>query len=337
MIESNPDFRPPDNWDWGYKYLSGVQVRYGLSRSRKEYDAVCVVIGGLGDFAEQYYELAHNLEAQKIKPIIIDLPGQGGSGRYLKNPHKRHTVGFDRILKDIHVLIEDVVLSAAVDLQDNHKRLPIIMLAHSMGAHFALRYLSEYNQTSRKQPIVTAVALTAPMCKIKALETMHPYFAKLKLNFLSLFPNSYVPGGSNWVKKEISPQNLLPLDYARGNIKNYWIVRATTSHLAVGSPTNRWLLEAVRSCNLLEKENYVETIQIPVLVALAGEDSVVSNQAIRALIGRLPKGELLTLPGCEHEILMERDTHRSEFLKQLFTFVDKHIFSKDDRGKVYIS
>lgn len=336
-LDKNHDFRPPENWDWGHKFLSGLQVRYGLPRSRRPYDAVCVIIGGLGDFAEQYFELAHDFERRNIRPVIIDLPGQGGSGRYLKNPHKRHTTNFGEILEDIHILIEDVVLSAAIDFDDNHKRLPIIMLAHSMGAHFALRYLAEYNQTSRGQTIVTAASLTAPMFKIRALELMHPFITSLKLKFLSLFPNSYVPGGSNWVKKECPVSDVSSRGYARANIKNYWLSNPGTEHLAVGSPTNKWLLEAVKSCNLLESPDYVERVKIPILLALAGQDNIVSNQAIRGLSGRLPMADLLSLPGCEHEILMERDEHRSVFLNHFFSFLDKNVFSKQDKGKVFIT
>lgn len=53
------------------------------------------------------------------------------------------------MLADLHTIVDEIVLSAAVDPEDNHKRLPIILLAHSMGGHLALRYLSEYNRSSR--------------------------------------------------------------------------------------------------------------------------------------------------------------------------------------------
>lgn len=338
-ILSQPRFQPPQNWDWSFRTLNGIKIRYGQPRSRKNYDAVVLILGGLGDFGEQYFEFCNDLESRNIKPIIIDLPGQGGSGRYLDNPHKRHSAGFNELLKDIHILVDEIVLSAAIDADNNHKRLPIILFGHSMGGHLALRYLAEYNKTTRGQQIICAAATTAPMIKIKAFEKYPNFLTQTLANILALRPTAYIPQGTDWFEG-FRDRSCLPNFYThdpeRGLLQKSFFMHPQYAHLAIGSPTNKWLSDAVRSCLLLEKRGYLEKIDVPVLIALAGNDLLVSNSAKRKAAARIKNCELQEIDGARHEILMEKDEYRSAFLDRFFTFLENNVFNKNDKGKSFI-
>ncbi|HNQ92645.1 MAG TPA: alpha/beta hydrolase [Alphaproteobacteria bacterium] len=338
-ILSQPRFQPPENWDWSFRTLNGIKIRYGQPRSRKIYSAIVLILGGLGDFGEKYFEFCHDLESRNIKPIIIDLPGQGGSGRYLDNPHKRHSAGFDELLKDIHILVDEIVLSAAIDAEDNHKRLPMILFGHSMGGHLALRYLVEYNKTSRGQQIFCAAVMTAPMIKIKTFDPIPDFVTKLLVKFMALRPTAYVSGGSDW-HEEFRNRTRIPNYYThdpeRGTLQNAFLLHPEYSHLATGSPTNKWLYDAVNSCLLLKKKDYLEKIDVPVFIALAGNDLRVSNKAKRKAASHIKNCELQELDGASHEILMEKDEYRSAFLDRFFTFLENNVFNKDDKGKSFI-
>lgn len=338
-ILDDPRFQPIEKWDWSYRELRGIRIRYGLPRTRKRYRAVCVIVGGLCDFGEQYFELTRDLDGRQIKPIIIDLPGQGGSGRYLKNPHKRHSAGFDALVQDISVIMDEIVLSAAVDLEDNHKRLPIVMIGHSMGGHMVLRYLAESNKSSKGLPIVSVAALTAPMLRISILERIPFPVRPLVLGLLSLFPRAYVPGGSDW--SETYRTRPLLKDMFTSDPVRFWVQKAFFSHpdhahLVSGSPTNKWLLDAARSCRKIERAGYLEQISIPVMFALAGRDRLVSNSAIRAAANRIKSSELMEIEGAFHEILMEKDESRNAFLDRFFTFLENNVFNRPDEGKSFI-
>lgn len=336
---SQPRFQPPEHWDWNYRTLSGLKIRYGLPRSRKTYSAVAVIIGGLGDFGEQYFELAHDLLQHDIKPVIIDLPGQGGSGRYLDNPHKRHSAGFDELLKDLNILIDEIAHSTAIDAEDNHKRLPILLIAHSMGGHLALRYLSEYGKTSRGESVVTAALLSAPMIEIRIISQLPKILAVPFVKLLGLMPTAYVPGGQDWSENYRDRRTLRGIfssDEDRAKLQRAFFSHPDHSHLAIGSPTNKWLGDAVASCSVLRRNGYLERIETPVLIGLAGDDKLVSNLAIMAAASRLKHCELLQLEGAQHEILMEQDKYRSAFLDRFFTFIEKNVFNKPDKGKRFI-
>lgn len=332
-------FQAPKDWDWSFRTLKNIKIRYGQSRSRKDYRAVVVMFEGLGDFGEQYFELARNLDARDLKLIVIDLPGQGGSGRYLKNSHKRHSVNFSSVLEDLHTLIDEVALSAAVDPEDNHKRLPIILLAHSLGGHLALRYLAEYNKSSRCTPIFACAAMTAPMISMKSVEAFPKWLSPLIIRFLALCPQSYIPMGGDWVVgSKIRPylDYVLSSDPERSNLQNAFFSNALHQKLVIGSPTNKWLSDAFDSCNIIQKPNYLEKITVPILIGLAEQDALVSNTAIRAAAKKLPHAELLEFPTAHHEILMETDDIRNKFLDRFFTFIDENVLMKPDNGKLYI-
>ncbi|HPQ51040.1 MAG: alpha/beta fold hydrolase [Alphaproteobacteria bacterium] len=336
---SQPRFQPLENWDWNYRELSGIKIRYGLPRSRKTYKAVAVILGGLGDFGEQYFEFSQDLDKQNIKPVIIDLPGQGGSDRYLKNSHKRHSAGFDALLKDLGILIDEIAHSTAIDIENNHLRLPVILIAHSMGAHLALRYLAEYNKTSRGQTIISAAALSAPMIKIKAIEKIPSLIGFGILKLLALAPTSYVPGGCNWTetyRDRAALKGIFTQDQDRAALQKAFFTHPEYRHLTIGSPTNKWLNDAVKSCKKLEKRTYLEQIDTPVLIGLAGDDQLVSNLAIREAAAHIKDCELLEIEGSQHEILMEQDQYRSVFLDRFFTFIENNVFNKTNNGKYYI-
>lgn len=338
-IFDDPRFQPLENWDWSRKTVNGHKIRYGLPRSRKVYRATCLIIGGLGDFGEQYYEFTRDLDQRGIKPIIIDLPGQGGSDRYLDNPHKRHSQGFDELIKDLHTLIDEIVLSASIDADNNHMRLPMVLFGHSMGGHIALRYLTEYNKSSRGSVIFSAAAVTAPMLGIKPVDRLPKIISIPYLACLALNPAAYVPGGRDWTpdfRERVGMKGIFSQDPIRSQIQNAYFSHPDYKHLAIGSPTNKWLLDALKSCRAIRKPGYLEAIEQPVLISLAGNDQLVSNSASKQAANRIPKCDLQVIDGAQHEIVMEMDQYRGQFIERFFTFLENNVFNKPEHGKTFI-
>lgn len=337
---SQTRFQPPQDWDWGFRNFDGIKIRYGLTRSRKPYDAVVTIIGGLGDFGEQYFELANECESNNLKPIIIDMPGQGGSSRYLpKTPMRRHSLGFDIALAQLHTVIDEIVLSAAIDVNNNHKRLPIFLIAHSMGGHMALRYLSEYNQSSRGEKIFSLALLSAPMLGIQAVNNFPTWLRLPILRFLALRPTSYVPGGCDWYdgyRERIGFKGIFSSDPERYEIQRAYFTHPDYKFLVTGSPTNKWLLDAYLSCQKIQTTGYLEKIDIPVLIGIAGEDRLVDNTYIIAASKRLSNVKIIDIPHSQHEIIMEDDKFRTQFLQEFFTFIKDNVLNKFDKSKTYI-
>ncbi len=83
--------------------------------------------------------------------------------------------------------------------------------------------------------------------------------------------------------------------------------------LGVGSPTIGWINAATRAFQVFQSEDFAERVPVPVLVAMAGADRIVSNRAIETLAVGMKMVTSIRLPGSRHEILMERDIFRDPF------------------------
>jgi lysophospholipase len=62
-------------------------------------------------------------------------------------------------------------------------------------------------------------------------------------------------------------------------------------------------------------------VPVPVLIAIAGAEPIVSNPAIERISMRLKTGAHVRIPGAKHEILMEQDKFRDQFWAAFDAFI----------------
>ncbi len=146
-------FLEPTGWRWDFfTNGQGKKLRYGMVMPPAgKPDALVVVLPGLSEFCEKYFEIARAMLERNLGLFVLDWRGQGKSDRYLDNPHKRHSEGFDRDVADLHQLTTQQVLPAA-------SGAPLVMLAHSMGGNIGLRYLRRPSRSFRLRRTVRADA-----------------------------------------------------------------------------------------------------------------------------------------------------------------------------------
>ena len=91
--------------------------------------------------------------------------------------------------------------------------------------------------------------------------------------------------------------------------------------LGVGSPTVAWADSAFRMMRMFADPAYAAAIRQPILAIAAGRDQIVSAPAIEEFAGRLRAGSHLIVPGSQHELLMEQDRYRGQFMAAFDAFV----------------
>lgn len=327
-------FLKPDNWRWHNfsrqdKKGRTRRLRFGsVFPKDKIPDAVVVCLPGLGDFCEKYFETARDCLEHNYAFWVIDWVGQGRSTRYLSNTHKRHSAGFAEDLEDLNTWLNGYVIPASV--HPDVGRIPRAMLAHSMGGHIGLRYLTQNTD------MFACAAFSAPMWGIKAVEYMPRKMAYAIAQQMNNFMGqSYVPGGANWshLIRAFPGKDIFTSDTARGHMHNTWCLHDPA--LQVGGVTNKWLFEAVKSVNVLHKKNAVECVKTPIFVGLAGQDMLVSNQDIRAINQRLPNSTMAEFSNSQHEILMENDRIRQKFLENFHALIEKNIINNPEALKQF--
>lgn len=324
-------FRQPEGWRWHEFTRDGRKIRFGaISPKDSIPDAVVVCLPGLGEFGEKYFETARDCLNLNLAFWVIDWMGQGRSGRYLKNPHKRHSTGFQADVDDLHYFIMEYIKHSSV--HPDKGRIPMAMLAHSMGANIGLHYLSQH------PGIFECAAFTAPLFGVKKFAGLPGWVALAATGLMrALAGQAYLRqhGGGDWdpATRPAEGPEAMSSDPKRAGIHMKWL--ESDPALRIGNITYGWLHHALVSCLRIENREFLHPITTPCLIALAGNEPLVDNEKTRKIANALTKAEILNLPEARHEILMERDEIRNRFLEGFYGLIKENIINRPETLKPF--
>ncbi len=286
----------------------GTQLRYARwdppARGRK--GTVCL-FGGRTEFIEKYFETISDLRQRGFGVATMDWRGQGGSSRPLRNKFKGHVEDFAQYNADLDEFMSEVVLPDCPP--------PYYALAHSMGANILL------HAGCRRDCWFERMVFSSPMIRIGGRAPslgVSDVLAQLSV-FFGL-GDLYIPGG-----KDDAPNanpfdgNLLTSDRRRYE-RNRLTLDAAPA-LGLGSPTIAWVQAAVASMKVLNSFGFPPKVHVPVLMLAAGEDKIVSNQAIDEMAMQLKAGSRIVIDGARHELLQEKDSYREQLWAAFDAFV----------------
>lgn len=286
----------------------GFRLRYARwpSALKQRRGTVCI-FPGRSEIIEKYFEVAGELRRRGFAVTVLDWRGQGGSSRQLRNGLKGHIRNFGDYESDLARFMTEVALPDCPP--------PYFALGHSMGATVLLK------AATMKGCWFSRMVLTAPMLKLKGLPLAESAVARLTevITFCG-FGRTCVPGGmKQYLASQSFEDNPLTSDRERF-LRNQSVLQAAPE-LCVGPPTIGWVSAAFEAMAVIESEAFPRRLRVPVLMLAAGEDQIVSNEAIERLAMRLRAGAHLVLRGSRHEILQERDLIRAQFWAAFDAFI----------------
>ncbi|MBL8531660.1 MAG: alpha/beta hydrolase [Hyphomonadaceae bacterium] len=273
----------------------GVKVRVMTAPSTAGPPRGSVIVApGRTEFIEKYFEVTRELQRRGFAVFCIDWRGQGLSGREVENALKGHLASFDDPVND---------LSTALKLLAAKLPRPHIGLAHSMGGAILLRAL----QTRRIE--LDAAAFTAPMWGLPNLGPM----AKSYVRFMASLGagGNFAPSVERRWKRENFKRNPVTHDKER-HARCQGLV-AEEPRLALAGPTVGWVAAASDALEGFAQPSAFAHLRFPMLVATAGQEQLVDNEALRSVAAQLPNATQINIAGAKHEILMERDEFRAQF------------------------
>lgn len=256
------------------------------------------VVQGRAEFIEKFGEVFTRLLARGFAVAALDLRGQGGSARQLRDPRKGHVEDFEDYLLDFDALIAEA--------GRREMPRPYGLLAHSTGGAIALLALARGNS-----PFERAI-LTSPLVAIGGLPTKTG--ARLLARVLASIGLSgfYVPtGGARSIFEKPFEGNPLTRDPTRYGWSAQWITAEPA--LAVGDPTIGWVDAAFDALARFEDHDFGQANLTPLLILTASADTVVDPQSASELARRMRGASTISLTGARHEILMETDAIQAEF------------------------
>jgi lysophospholipase len=266
---------------------------------------VCI-FHGRTEFIEKYFETVRDLQARGFAVATLDWRGQGLSDRLLSDRLKGHINSFSEYDTDLATFMKEIVLPDCPP--------PHFALGHSTGCAVLLR------AAARGERWFDRMVFSAPLIKLA-----HVPFGALStafgrtLRMLGL-GSMYIPGGDATVlASQPFVGNILtsdPVRYARTAA----ILEAEPA-LGVGAPTIAWADAAFRTMADFATPGFAGGIRQPILVVAAGRDHITSTPAIEEFAIHLRAGAHLIIAGAQHEILMEQDGFRQQFLAAFDAFV----------------
>jgi lysophospholipase len=285
--------------------------------------AICVVLNGHTEFLEKYHEVADELRARGFVVVSLDWRGQGASERRSYGNRSGHVGHFEEYIFDLASLMLQVIEPIQ---RERSNPLPVIALAHSMGAHILLRYLHDHPRR-----FACAIAL-APMLDIHTGK-YSPAMTRLITAFFNLRQPStrFVFGVEDRDPLELKFEDNAVTSDPRRFERTQSLLKAQP-FLRINGPTFGWLGAAFHSMSRLQRKSFAQDITTPLLVFGAGRDRVVHVEAVRAFVKNLPNARYVEIEDARHEILMENDTIRARFWSEFDAFVNDRLDGKARSG-----
>lgn len=280
-------------------------LRYGVWRIPKEKrKGSILLLSGRTEFMEKYSETIVELNQKDFDVYSFDWCGQGLSSRILANRHKGFIEDYNVYLNDMHLFVGNIVTTESAR--------PLIVIAHSMGGHIALRFMHDFPGT------VDMAVLTSPMIDIFK-SNLSKWFVKL-ITCIAVkagFSHSYVIGSGDYMDEKFEGNNL-----TSDPVRFLDAVNAIEINpdLALGGVTYGWLAATLKSIDILTQPGFAAKITTPILMISAGEDKIVPVKAQKKICAALPNCRFVEIPGARHEIFKETDGVRSMVWREFKRF-----------------
>ncbi|GAB4349065.1 MAG: alpha/beta hydrolase [Immundisolibacter sp.] len=262
----------------------GGLLRAGRWRPAGPVRGRVLLLQGLSEFLEKYTEVANRLTARGFEVMSFDWRGQGHSPAGDGDP----AMVFEQHLEDLARVLDGPWFGE-----------PPLLLAHSMGAHLALRHLQ------RQPRAVVRAVLCAPMIGIRTGRTpvrLARWLARLMIA-LGLGERC-LPGRRNYTPLRI-PFAVNPFTSDRASYERLRRRIEADPQLAFGRVDWYWLAAAFTSLDQLHRPGVAATISTPLTLLLAGRDQVVDSRAAEAFAADLPNAQVRWIADGRHELLQE--------------------------------
>lgn len=286
----------------------GVGLRFAFWPASGETRGAILLAQGRTEYIEKSYEWIEQFRARGLDVAAFDFRGQGLSQRLLPNRRRGYIESFDLFQRDY---------DAAFDALKVHSGASHFFVSgHSMGGLATVRFLS------RRQDELGGAFLSAPMLGL-ALSPMLSLLARnVSRGATRLgFGTRYLQGCDDRSGPERGfEDNVLTHDAER--FARHEEMLAQYPDLALGGTTHAWLNAGYREMAAVAAlpEGWVK---VPVLLASAGKDTVVSNAAIARFVARNPLVSRIHLPDSRHEPLMETDAVQALLWPAIDGFFDR--------------
>lgn len=325
----------PERIDW-FIAPDAVRIRYAhwTPPAGGPVRGVVVFFSGRTEFIEKNVATYQDLLRRGFHVWTLDWRGQGMSDRLIRDPaehDKGHVAGFDDYVHDAEYFLDRIV---AIRAASGAK----VLLAHSMGAQIAVRYLLKHPDTFDR------AVVTSPLLRVPR-DSRSVRWSNTAKTLVGLSESCVLGTSPRWTSDFRVPACPLAV---RGSVRAWddvlqdakasatythdWerlaertcLIEESRSHvpnLGLACPTSAWLRAAFQSTDVTLAERH--RLRTPTLIIPARDDGAVDNagqvefcDAQSPACCRAPE-----INGTGHELLVEREPIRARVFQLFDRFV----------------
>jgi lysophospholipase len=261
---------------------------------------------GRADFIEKYLEACAHWHREGWAIEGFDWRGQGGSRGSATGLLPDDRLSFDPLIDDLAAFVAD---------WKKRTPAPHVIVAHSMGAHVALRACAERSVT------VDALVLVAPMLALNT-RALPAVVVRAMVSGARL---TSLGSHAAWRDNLRNPRRQFRLTGSRERYEDSQWWKKAMPGLALGPPSWNWLAAALKGARQIAQQGALEKVRVPTLMLAAGLDRLVRLSAITQAVARLPDAELVTFPTARHELLREADEDRLAAFGAIDDFLERRV------------
>ncbi|MFW7378665.1 MAG: alpha/beta fold hydrolase [Oligoflexus sp.] len=268
-----------------------------------------VVLPGRTESIFKYEELAFDFYQRGYSVYLIDWPGQGFSGRYIKDPHRGHVTDYVEYRRALELYINLILETHANTAGPEQERPNLVAMAHSMGANILSLYLIDYPKQFHR------AILSSPMLDIPT--PIPPRLAWFILRIIEAlgFEEAYLFGHRPFQKDE---ENRVTSSKIRRERELNW--RIANPQATIGGVTMSWARASLEATWQMRRD--AERLTTPTLMLQAHQDEIVNVAGQDYVCEHAPNCRKLEFSDARHEILQETDRIRDRAMKAIFEFLE---------------
>ncbi|MFQ5623523.1 MAG: alpha/beta hydrolase [Paracoccaceae bacterium] len=293
---------PPGGRAYWATVPDAIRVRFAVWRGGGA--GTALMLPGRTEFVEKYGPTAARLLERGFSVVAIDWRGQGLSDRDGGYRAPGHVNDFKEYQYDLQAILASTAVTGLPQ--------PHYLFGHSMGGCIGLRGLVAGLKV--KGAVFSAPMWALPISGVDLLRArlIHA-FARMTGHTRRLAPGQ---DAGPYVLQDRFEDNVLTGDAAAFR----WFQETVRAHpeLGLGGPSIGWIGAALRETRAL---GAAAPPSLPVLTFLGSDETVVSPDAIRRQVARMPRGELVEVDGARHEIWMEREEVQAGVWRRIDRFL----------------
>lgn len=292
-------------------YFKGVDDLDIYYRNYKVEDSIetIVISHGFCETSEKYSDFIKDLTDKNYSVYILDHRGHGKSGRLGKDNSQIYVNSFNDYVADLKTLLDEVILK-----DENNNDL--ILFGHSMGGAISALFLQNHNDYFKR------AILNAPMLEIHTGNYSEQFTKIVAKIYCSLkLEKSYVLGHEPFNIEKCSLKGSGTSCEIRYN--SYMDKIKNNEHLKLSGASYKWLNEAFKTTDYVTDINNIKKIEIPILLFQAGIDSYVKPYKQNYFAQNSKNCTLIIKENAKHEIYIEKDEIRDEYMTDLFNFLEE--------------